>query len=107
VAPGNLEAQFEQVLRNLQAVMEAAGGSMQDIVKLNIYVADRLAYREQLAQLGKLHRRYFGNYYPAMALFEVAGFFQEANLIEMEGIAVLPSGDASTGDSEEGMVAGR
>jgi enamine deaminase RidA (YjgF/YER057c/UK114 family) len=89
VAPGNLEAQFEQVLRNLQAVVEEAGGSMQNIVKLNIFVANRSDYRAKLKPLGKIFRHYFGDYYPTTALFEVSAFFQEGNLIEMEGIAVL------------------
>ncbi len=89
VAPGDLVAQFEQVLRNLQAVVETAGGSMQDIVKLNIFVADRDAYRAHLKPLGDVFRRYFGTYYPAMALFEVSGFFQDQALIEIEGVAVI------------------
>lgn len=90
VAPGDLVGQFEQVLRNLQAVVEAAGGSMQDIVKLNIFVRDRDAYKANLKPLGEIFRRYFGKYYPAMALFEVTGLFNDEALIEMEGFAVLP-----------------
>ena len=89
VAPGDLLAQFEQVLRNLQAVVEAAGGTTQDIVKLNIFVADRDAYRAQLKPLGAIFRRTFGDYYPAMALFEVAAFFQDEAQIEIEGMAVI------------------
>jgi enamine deaminase RidA (YjgF/YER057c/UK114 family) len=89
VAPGDLAAQFEQVLRNLQAVVEAAGGTMQDIVKLNIFVKDRADYVAKLKPLGRVFRSYFGDYYPTMALFEVSSFFQEDNLIEMEGMAVL------------------
>ncbi len=91
VAPGDLVAQAEQVLRNLQAVTQAAGGEMQDIVKLNIFVADRDEYRRQLKPLGDLFRSYFGDYYPALALFEVSRFFQEEALIEMEGFAVIDS----------------
>jgi enamine deaminase RidA (YjgF/YER057c/UK114 family) len=89
VSPGDLVAQFEQVLRNLQAVVEAAGGTMQDIVKLNIFVKDRADYVAKLKPLGRVFRGYFGDYYPTMALFEVTGFFQEENLVEMEGFAVL------------------
>lgn len=91
VAPGDLVGQFEQVLKNLQAVVEEAGGSMQDIVKLNIFVADRDDYRANLKPLGAIFRDYFGGHYPAMALFEVAGFFREGNLVEMEGFAVIDS----------------
>ena len=89
VRPGDLVAQFEQVLQNLQAVVQAAGGQMQDIVKLNIYVKSRNEYVLKLEGLGVIYRRFFGDHYPAMALFEVSGFFQEDNLIEMEGIAYL------------------
>jgi enamine deaminase RidA (YjgF/YER057c/UK114 family) len=89
VAPGDLVVQFEQVLRNFKTVVEAAGGTMQDIVKLNIFVKDRADYVAKLKPLGSIFRRYFGDYCPTMALFEVSGFFKEENLIEMEGMAVL------------------
>jgi len=89
VARGDLLGQCEQVLRNLQAVVHAAGGTMQDIVKLNVFVADRDDYRANLKPLGALFRVYFGAYYPTMALFEIARFFQDDALIEIEGMAVL------------------
>jgi enamine deaminase RidA (YjgF/YER057c/UK114 family) len=89
VAPGDLVGQCAQVLRNLHAVVSAAGGTMQDIVKLNVFVADRDAYRAQLKPIGQLFREHFGRYYPAMALFEIARFFQDEALIEMEGFAVI------------------
>ncbi|HKQ73976.1 MAG TPA: RidA family protein [Blastocatellia bacterium] len=88
-SPGDLLAQFEQVVKNLKAVVEAVGGTLQDIVKLTIYVTDRDAYRAQLARLGEIHRAYFGRHYPAMALFEVKGLFNADAMIEMEGIAHL------------------
>ena len=93
VAPGDLVAQLEQVLRNLSVVVREAGGQPQDIVKLNIYVRDRDAYLANLKPLGQVFRATFGAYYPAMALFQVAGLFQDDALIELEGIAVLPDGD--------------
>ncbi|MGH2542412.1 MAG: RidA family protein [Ardenticatenaceae bacterium] len=93
VAPGDLVAQFEQILSNLRAVVEAAGGQMQDIVKLTIFVADRDAYRVNLPLLGEIYRRYFGRYYPAMALLEISGFFQEGAVIEIESIAVIADAD--------------
>jgi enamine deaminase RidA (YjgF/YER057c/UK114 family) len=91
VAPGDLVAQLEQVLLNLKAVVEAAGGNMQDIVKLNIFVRDRADYVAKLKPLGKVFRAYFGDYYPTMALFEVSSLFQKEALIEVEGIAVVGS----------------
>jgi enamine deaminase RidA (YjgF/YER057c/UK114 family) len=92
VARGDLVGQYEQILRNHKAVVEAANGTMQDIVKLTIFVRDKASYLANLTALGRVHRQYFGDYYPAMALFEVLGFFQDEALIEMEGIAVIDGG---------------
>lgn len=89
VSPGDVVIQYEQILKNLQAVVQAAGGQMTDIVKLNIFVSNRDDYVSKLEAIGRVHKQYFGNYYPAMALFEVLGFFQKAALIEMEGFAYL------------------
>jgi enamine deaminase RidA (YjgF/YER057c/UK114 family) len=89
IAPGDLLAQYEQTLRNLQTVVESAGGKMQDITKLNIFIRDREDYLAHLKPLGKVHRTFFGAYYPAMALFEVSAFFQNATLVEIEGFAVI------------------
>jgi enamine deaminase RidA (YjgF/YER057c/UK114 family) len=89
MVPGDLVAQYEQTLRNLQTVVESAGGKMQDITKLNIFVRDRNDYHAQLEPLGKVHRSFFGAYYPAIALFEVTGFFQNETLVEIEGFAVI------------------
>ena len=89
VAPGDLIAQFEQVMRNLTAVAEEAGGKAGDIVKLTIFVRSREQYIAKLKELGRIFRAWFGDYYPAMALFEVSGFFLYDALIEFEGIAVI------------------
>ncbi len=90
-APGDIVAQYEQVLRNLQAVVEAAGGTMQDIVKLNIFTTDRALYKANLKALGKVMKAFFGEYYPVMGLFEVKGLYLEEALVELEGVAVISS----------------
>ena len=89
MAPGDLVAQYEHTLRNLQTVVESAGGTMQDITKLNIFIRDRDDYLAHLKPLGIVHRSFFGAYYPAMALFEVSRFFQNETLVEIEGFAVI------------------
>jgi enamine deaminase RidA (YjgF/YER057c/UK114 family) len=91
IAQGDIVGQYEQVLQNLQTVVEAAGGTMQDMVKMTIFVNNRDAYCAHLKPLGKVHRAYFGNYYPATALLEISRFFQDGALIEIEGIAVIGS----------------
>ncbi|HEY7347200.1 MAG TPA: RidA family protein [Ktedonobacterales bacterium] len=89
VTPGDLVGQYEEALRHLQAVVEEAGGAMQDIVKINIFVKDRDDYLKHLKSLGAVHHSFFGKYYPATALFEVSRFFQDGILVEIEGIAML------------------
>ena len=88
-APGDLVAQYEQTLRNLKTVVEAAGGKMQDIAQITIFVRDRDDYLAHLKPLGQIHRSFFGDYYPATALFEISRFFQDEALIEIEGTAVI------------------
>jgi reactive intermediate/imine deaminase len=89
VGLGDVVEQYRQVLRNLQAVVEEAGGVMGDIVKLTIYVKDRDDYRAHLEELGRVHKDFFGSYYPATALVEISRFFEEGVLVEIEGIAVI------------------
>lgn len=87
--PGDLVAQFDLAIRNLKAVVEAAGGRLTDVVKLNVFVRSRDDYVARLKPLGKVFREHFGSHYPAMALFEVSGLFQAEALVELEGIAVV------------------
>ncbi|MCP4358727.1 MAG: RidA family protein [Chloroflexi bacterium] len=89
IVPGDVVAQYEQVLLNLKAVVETAGGQTSDIVKLNIFVKDRDAYVSKLRELGRVHKTIFGDHYPAMALFEVNAFFHSEALIELEGFAYI------------------
>ncbi len=89
VAPGDLVAQFAQALSNLTTVVEAAGGRAEHVVRLTIYVKSHDDYVAKLKPLGEVYRQFFGGHYPAMALFEVSGFFQPDALVEIEGIAVL------------------
>ncbi len=93
VAPGDIVAQFSQALGNLQVVVEAAGGKLEDIARLTIYVKDVEAYRANLQPLGAAWRSFFGRYYPAVTLVEVSNLFDPGALVEIDGIAVLPNGD--------------
>jgi enamine deaminase RidA (YjgF/YER057c/UK114 family) len=89
VAAGDLVGQYEETLRHLKAVVEEAGGAMQDIVKITVFVKDRDDYLKHLKALGAVHQAFFGKYYPATALFEISRFYQDGILIEIEGIAML------------------
>jgi enamine deaminase RidA (YjgF/YER057c/UK114 family) len=92
VSPGDVVAQYRQVLSNHRAVLEAAGGTMRDIVKITIFVKDRDDYKSHLKELGRVHKEFFGAHYPASALLEVSRFFDDGVMVEIEGIAVIGSG---------------
>lgn len=92
VAPNDLVAQFDQALENHQTVVKNAGGKMDDIVKLNTFVANRDDYLDKLDSLGDVFGTYFDDY-PTMALFEVDKFFKQDALIELEGFAVIDDSD--------------
>ena len=93
VAPGDMVAQFSQALSNLQVVVEAAGGKLEDIARLTIYVKEIEAYRANLQPLGAAWRSFFGRYYPAVTLVEVSNLFDAGALVEIDGIAVLANGN--------------
>ena len=98
---GNLvegvEAQAHQVFRNLRAVALAAGGALDDIVKLTILMQDL----GDFAKVNAIMAGYFNEPYPARATYQVAAL-PKAGLIEIEGILVLnaPPVDAQTGARE-------
>jgi enamine deaminase RidA (YjgF/YER057c/UK114 family) len=92
VGKSDLVEQFRQVCENLRAVVTAAGGQLEDVVKLTIYVLDVDDYKRQLGPLGAVYREYFGRHYPAMTLVGARNLFDAADgcLLEIEGTAVLP-----------------
>ncbi len=78
------EEQTVQVFENLKAVIEAAGGTFKDVVKLNIFLTD-LAH---FAKVNEVMGRYFEQPYPARAAIGVASL-PRGSLVEMDGILVL------------------
>lgn len=83
-------AQFEQALRNCVAIVEAAGGAADDIVRLTMYCRDKREYLGDLRAVGDAYRRVMGRHFPAMALVEVAGLVEERARIEIEATAAIP-----------------
>jgi reactive intermediate/imine deaminase len=88
---GDIEKQFDQALHNLEAVLSAAGGQMNDIVKLTIFVTDKNEYGSRMKEIGRIYQTYFGKYFPAMTLVEVSSLFEDDAMLEIEGIAVIHS----------------
>lgn len=82
--------QFAQALRNVMAVVTAAGGNAEDVISLRIYVTDKHRYAAHSKQIGVAYRAVFGGHYPAMALVQVADLLENGALVEIEALATLP-----------------
>ena len=89
VAPGDLVAQFRQALGNVAAVVEAAGGTLRDLVKVTFYVRDKADYRAKVKPIGQVYRDMLGGHYPATTLVQVSALWDDEALVEIDGIAVL------------------
>ncbi|MFT7410505.1 MAG: reactive intermediate/imine deaminase [Oleispira sp.] len=81
---GDIEAQVRRVFDNLSAVCEAAGGSLQDIAKLNIFLTDLANF----ATVNKVMAEYFEQPYPARAAIGISQLPKNAD-VEMDGILEL------------------
>lgn len=81
---GDIEAQIHQVFKNLTAVCQAAGGSLQDIAKLNIFLTDL----GHFAIVNQVMAEYFEQPYPARAAIGVAQLPRDAG-VEMDGVLEL------------------
>ncbi|MGA1561964.1 MAG: RidA family protein [Gammaproteobacteria bacterium] len=83
IVDGDMEARIVRVFENLKAVCEAAGGSLGDIVKLNIFLTDL----GHFALVNEVMARYFEQPYPARAAIGVASLPRDAG-VEMDGVMV-------------------
>ncbi|WP_019028708.1 RidA family protein [Colwellia piezophila] len=86
VVEGDFSAQAEQVFKNLVAVCEAAGGEINDMVKVNIFLTDL----SNFATVNEIMSRYFTQPYPARAAVQVSRLPKDV-AIEIDGILELPS----------------
>ena len=86
VGEGDAAAQVEQVFRNLRTVVEASGGTLDDIVKLNIYVTDA-AYRPAVVAARQKH--FQEGHYPASTYVVVSALAIPQLLVEIEAVAMI------------------
>ncbi|MEP3046593.1 MAG: RidA family protein [Roseibium sp.] len=81
--------QMEQVLRNILEIVEAAGGSASDIVRLTWFVIDKKDYLARQREVGDAYRRVLGRHFPAMSMVVVAGLIEDEALVEIEATAEI------------------
>jgi len=83
---GDITEQTRQVCENIKAAVEAAGGSLDDVCRVDVYVRNM----EHFEAIHTVRRRYFKPPLPASTMVEVSKFVSPDYLIEINAIAVLP-----------------
>ena len=83
--------QFDRALANVVTVVRAGGGQPEHIVRLIIYVTNKVEYRERTREVGERYRKHLGKHFPAMVLVQVAGLLDDAAKVEIEGMALIPA----------------
>jgi reactive intermediate/imine deaminase len=83
---GDISAQTHQVCQNLEAAVKAAGGTLDDIARVDVYVRNM----EDFDAIHAVRRQYFTGVAPASTMVEVSKFVNKDYLIEINAIAVLP-----------------
>jgi len=87
VGTSDFRAQTQQIFQNLQAAVAASGGTLRDIVKLNVYVLDV----SNLADYRDVRDRHIDmDHPPTSTVVQVAALFRPEFLIEIEAVAALP-----------------
>ena len=81
--------QMRQALMNIRAIVEAAGGTVEDVTRLTWFVTDKRDYLARQAEVGTAYREVFGRHFPAMSMLVVAGLVEDAALVEIEATAHL------------------
>src|SRR5207245_238478 len=85
VGQSDMKAQAEQVFKNLQAALTAAGATFKDVVKMNTYTTDV----SQVQAVRDVRARYFGDTVPASTLVQVVHLARPEFMLEIEVIAVV------------------
>lgn len=83
---GDVQAQTEQVMKNLHAVLEAAGGGLEHLLKTTIFLRDLADF----AAVNEVYARHLQAPYPARATVQVARLPRDA-AVEIDGIAQVPA----------------
>ncbi len=83
-------AQTAQALRNVAAVLAAAGAGPEHVVRMTWYVTDKAAYLASRREIGRAWREVMGRHYPAMAVVVVSALIEDRAKVEIEATAVVP-----------------
>ncbi len=88
-AEGGFIPQMKQALLNIRAIVEEAGGNVEDVTRLTWFVTDKDEYLACQSEVGEAYRKVFGKHFPAMAMIIVAGLVEDEAVVEIEATAHL------------------
>ena len=81
--------QMEQALKNIVAVVVAAGGKPKNIGRLTWYVKSKASYLTHQREIGNTYRSIFGHHFPAMSMIIISDLVEDAALLEIEATAYI------------------
>jgi 2-iminobutanoate/2-iminopropanoate deaminase len=82
----DVEAQTEQCLKNVQAILKAAGSSLQHVLRCGVFLVDM----HEFERMNAVYRRMFGDHRPARTTVQVAALPAEGLLVEIDAVAYVP-----------------
>ena len=91
IVSADLVEQFDRALGNVVAIVAEAGGTVEELARLVIYVIDKNEYKERMKEIGERYRARMGKHFPTMVLVEVKSLLEDGAKVEIEATAVLNS----------------
>ena len=86
LAGEDVERQTEQCLKNVQSILEAAGSSLQHVLRCGVFLLDMREFQK----MNGIYARMFGDHRPARTTVQVAGLPGDGLLVEIDAIAYVP-----------------
>jgi 2-iminobutanoate/2-iminopropanoate deaminase len=86
LAPGGVEQQTEQCLRNVRVILEAAGSGLQHVLRCGVFLMDM----REFTNMNTAYSRMFGEHRPARTTVQVAGLPGDGLLVEIDAVAYVP-----------------
>ena len=86
LAGDTVEAQTEQVLKNIASILEAAGSGLQHVIRCGVFLVDM----KEFPRMNEVYARTFGSHRPARTTVEVSGLPGDGLKVEIDAIAYVP-----------------
>src|SRR5687768_4870776 len=83
----DVSAQTEQVLKNIATILEAAGSSLQHVLRCGVFLVDM----KEFPKMNEVYARAFGSHRPARTTVEVSGLPGDGLRVEIDAVAVIPN----------------